>query len=181
MNWFPLPEFFQELRECLNGDLDQLWEGKIETIAQFYQWLESTRQNPDFIHQQIAEKLGIQWRSSLADQSPSAEFIKKYPIGLARTKGVIGLQIQDDEDSLSVALSSLNSLVHLDTLRRFLKRPVDVFFAPASQVSAAINSAYQQRDSQTIETIDNLDTKEVIEAIQRTDLLDSTDRSPVIK
>ena len=130
-----------------------------------------------------ATALGIPYRESLAGWHPSAEFIERIPIGFARQHTILGFSTESG--TLEVALASTDAWPQLDVVARFLRRPVKPLLAPSEQVLAAINFAYQQRTGQTRALIASLDQRDVLAEIQqlssREDLLDDSDRAPVVK
>lgn len=146
-------------------------------------WAKSQGVDLDEVNQVLAKLLQMPWEASLANRSPSVEFIDKYPISLAREKQILGLEKKDDV--MPVAIAGFESLDQLDIVGRYFDCAIEPFFAPAPQVQAAINTAYQKRGSQTIQTIDSLDPDEALlnltQSRNREDLLDSSGRAPVIR
>lgn len=127
--------------------------------------------------------LGLAYMDDLTQQKACPQFVEKIPISFARQHGVLGLASENGK--LSVAIGDLSAWGQLDVISRFLGQPVCPVVAPASQVAAAINTAYQQRDGQAQDFIENLDRQEVMAQVQqlqdREDLLDVASRAPVIK
>lgn len=122
------------------------------------------------------------WQS-LAELSPSAQFVEMIPIGFARKHLMLGLASADD--TLVVALGKSESWRQLDVVSRRLKRPVSAMYAPEEVVRAGINAAYSMKSGQAqklLETMSIADALGELERVrQREDLLDSADRAPVIK
>lgn len=130
----------------------------------------------------LATSLSLEWQGSLADMVPSAEFIDRFPIGLARENAILGFEKRDGV--MPVALGGWDAFEQLDGVSRFFRCSIRPFFAPVKQIEGAISAAWQKRDSQTTETIDSLDTSDAILSLAaggREDLLDSSGRSPVIR
>ena len=97
-----------------------------------------------------------------------------------------GVQHSNGEDAeLPVVLGAPQSWFCLDVISRFLNRKLVPVFAPSEQVQAAINRAYEQRVAKTEEFIETLEVDDVMSMLgeleRRQDLLDLSDRAPVIK
>ena len=139
------------------------------------------------IDRAAAGALGVPYIDSLAGHPASAEFTKKVPIGFARRFQMIGLSngSNNGQGPLKVAVASLQEFEQIHTLSRFLGRPVRPVLAPASQVQAAINAAYQQQEGQAQTFIAQIDREDVLNEVSRLvdreDLLDVDSRAPVIK
>ncbi len=154
-----------------------------ETPTEIYDWAAEHVIELDVIHQPLAKLLGMRWENHLAGLSPSAEFIDRYPISLAREKSVLGFEKHDGV--MPLVIGRFESHAQLDVITRFLDCRLDPFFSSIGQIQASINAAYQRRESQTVETIDSLDPGEALLSLaqsgDREDLLDTSGRSPVIR
>jgi general secretion pathway protein E len=130
-----------------------------------------------------AQKLGVDYFETLSAFGTSTEFVSRIPIAFARRHGILGLAGQDG--TLLLAMSSLRSWNQLDIVGRFLGRQVLPLFAPEKLIAAAINEAYQQQTGQAQQMIQKLDSGSLLEEVRRLsareDLLDVSNRAPVIK
>ncbi len=163
----------------LGSEVDSLKNCK--TVSDVADWAESNSVSGEFIRH-LAEAVSLPWVDQILDLKPSGQFIESFPIGLARERVVMGFE--SDRGQMRIALGNHDSISQLDVLSRFFDCPLDPFFAPSQQIVAAINQSYERRNSQTVETIDSLDTKEALLSLNqadREDLLDSSGRSPVIR
>ena len=119
----------------------------------------------------------------LAGCAPSAAFVERIPISYARRHGLLGLD--SDAEHLPIAVRDVDCVESLQIVGRFLRRPVEPLLAPAEQLTAAINAAYQHRSTQTQLLIETLDRRDVLAELQqlesREDLLDVSARAPVIR
>ena len=169
--------------ECVETDRDLGDLKECSSPQEIYAWAAAKSADLDLVNQALAKSLGLRWETNLAGKGPSAEFIDRYPIALARDKSVMGFEVT--EGIMPLALANFESLQQIDVVSRFLDCKLDPFFAPQSQIQASINAAYERRESQTVETIDSLDTNEALlslaQAGSREDLLDTSGRSPVIR
>ncbi len=119
----------------------------------------------------------------LAGEHPSALFTKRVPIGFARAKSVLGLATE--QGPLRIAMAEPGDRQTRDVLRRWLGGALEVFAADPKQLGVAINHAYGQQTGAAQEFVENLDRDAVIDQVNqlegREDLLNVSDRSPVIK
>ena len=171
-------ESYSDLSTDVANEIDNC-----ESAEQIYAWADRNEISLDQLHGTLAKSLSMNWQLSVAGMAPSAMFVDRFPIGLARGKSVMAFESSDDV--MPVALGNFESLKQLDVLSRFFDVRLAPFYAPEKQIESAINAAYQKRDSQTVETIDQLDTDEALMSLvgsgDREDLLDTSGRSPVIR
>ena len=119
----------------------------------------------------------------LAEQHPSAMFVKRIPISFARTKRVLGLAT--DEGPLRLAMAAPDDHQTRDVLRRWLGMPVSPVHVDDKKLQVAINQAYGQQTGAAQDFVETLDRDTVMEEVQafegREDLLNNADRAPMIK
>ena len=119
----------------------------------------------------------------LSKQHPSASFVKRVPIGFARSKQVLGLAGEDDE--LVLAMVDPGDHQTRDVMRRWMGGAFEVVAADAKDLAAAINQAYGTQTGVAQDFVEKLDRESVIDEVndldQREDLLNVSDRAPVIK
>ena len=131
-----------------------------------------------------AVQLGVLFVTDLLQRAPSARFVERVPIGFARQHCLLGLAADDGRD-MPLAMRSLDDLPQADVVARFLGRAVEPVLAPADDIRAAVNAAYQQRSGEAQLVIETMERRDVLAEVQglqgREDLLDSTGRAPVIK
>src|SRR5688572_27189674 len=86
---------------------------------------------------------------SLGGREASAEYVERVPIHFARQHGLLGLAGENGKLPVAVSDSKVaDAWDALQVVSRFLGRPVQPLVAPAAQVSAAINDAYERRTGQ---------------------------------
>ena len=116
---------------------------------------------------------------------PSARFVKQVPIGFARAKAALGLAAEEQDDRMTLAMADPTDQQTIDVLRRWLRCTFDVVALGADQLNAAINQAYGQQTGAAAEFVEKLDRDAVIDElkdlVKREDLLNVSDRAPVIK
>ncbi len=148
------------------------------------QWADEAKPAPHLLWPAVAEALGIPFVQDLTQYQPAGPFVEQVPIGFARQHGVMGLS-EDGQGQMIVAIGSLKAWSQLDVLGRYLGCALKPVLAPADQIAAAINQAYQQKNSQAQEVIEKLDRGDVLDEVERLqdqeDLLDVASRAPVIK
>jgi general secretion pathway protein E len=119
----------------------------------------------------------------LAGVAPSALFVQRVPIAFARDKRALGLATEGRV--LRVAMAEPGDHQTRDVLRRWLGRAVEVVAADPKQLTVAINQAYGHQTGAAQEFVEKLDRDAVMQQVLglegREDLLNNSDRAPVIK
>ncbi|MGB0766893.1 MAG: type II secretion system ATPase GspE [Phycisphaeraceae bacterium] len=125
----------------------------------------------------------VQGVAAALKDPPSAAFVKRVPIGFARSKRVLGLAT--DAGPMRIAMADPDDHQTRDVLRRWLAGPIRVTRVAPEPLSAAINQAYGQQSGVAHAFVDQLDRNAVIDEVAnlegREDLLNVSDRAPVIK
>jgi general secretion pathway protein E len=137
----------------------------------------------------IAQAAGVAVIEDLRGLIAAPEFVEKIPIAFARASNLLGLAAESHlppgDGRLILAVADLTDYGPIQVIAKFLGRAVLPVLAPASQIAAAINHAYQQRTGQTQALIERMDRQEVLAEVQaaagQEDLLDVATRAPVIK
>lgn len=130
----------------------------------------------------VGELLNVEVVDSIDLLHPIPSFIGRTPISYCRQNQVIALN--DDNGTTIVALSNIDSWQHVDIIGRWLGCSVRPVLTSAEQIESAINKSYEQQSDATSALLDEirLDSDlSVAELVKRDDLLDSTDRAPVIQ
>lgn len=146
---------------------------------------DKAKSSREFNAREFAEMAGVRFLEDVSRETASAEFVKKLPIAFAREHCVLGLA--SDGERMPVVVGDLKSWAMLDVVARWLHRPIEPMLADGEQVLAGINAAYQQQSGQAQQLIDTFDQNSVLAEIgeladqDREDLLDVSDRAPVIK
>jgi general secretion pathway protein E len=152
--------------------------------------VESESNSPSFNEAILAwaRTLGIPFWADLRDQSPFAEFVERVPIGFARRYGILVFSPEASappESPLPAVISNLDNWPMLDVVGRYLKQPLLPVAASEEAVLAAINHAYQRRESQSASLVEVLDPKDAMTELEefagQEDLLDSQGSPPVIR
>lgn len=116
---------------------------------------------------------------------PSPEFVARIPIAFARRFAILGFADRDGGARVPVALGDPAHLEQAQVVSRLLGRPLRIGLAPATDILAAINAAYEQRTGQAQTFIETIDRRELLAEVQeltaREDLLDGAARAPVIR
>ena len=131
-----------------------------------------------------AEFLGIPFQESLLDFGASADFVEHVSISFARRHMLIGLAT--DDEKLVVAASTPQGWNAIGTIGRLLGREIQPWFAPPPEIRKAINSAYEKQSGQAQNLIQSInESASVFDELQqlkpREDLLDTSQRAPVVK
>jgi general secretion pathway protein E len=137
----------------------------------------------DHLCRSLAEVLQVEWIDDLSQFEACQICISRIPISYCRQFRVIALS--DSGNGKRLAIGNPGSLNCIDTVSRAVGSEVIPFFAPAEEVLRAIDRAYESRSSQTESVIRRLQDAEVDFEVDPTeqgwDLLDSSERAPVIQ
>lgn len=130
-----------------------------------------------------ASVLNLPAWESLAGFRPAVTFVREFPIGFARQHLV--LAGVTDTDQLFLVMSGVEGWPHLDTVRRFLQKPLLPAFAPRSEILKAINAGYEQQSTEPDAVLDTMldgDAATKLQAFQqREDLLVTNGQAPVVE
>jgi general secretion pathway protein E len=163
---------------------DQELEGSIAIASEqdLLAWAGQQDISEAAVFRALAELLGVEWVEQVRALHPSADFIQHVPIGLARRFCMLG--IAADQTRLPVLVADLKGCRELDVVSRLLNRPIEPWLADREQITRAINSAYQEREGQTVNLIGSMGGPDYVNAVEilagREDLLDLQGRAPVI-
>jgi len=149
----------------------------------FTTWLERLRLTDDTAIRVAAAVFGIPYFDNLGAFAPAGKFVTSIPIGFARSHSLMGIVQADGRPAL--ALGKLSSYPHHDTVCRYLGEDWPIVLAPDIQIRAAVNAAYEKQTGQTERVLKVLGTQEALLEAEtlpsREDLLDGSDREPVIR
>ena len=145
--------------------------------------------SPNFTEETVlklfAEALDLEYLSEIRESEVSSEFVNNVPAGYAQGHFIIGLSRDKDPDLITVALSRPLEANILDNISKMLGKPVTSAVASRTTITAAIDVAYQQKDSVIEEVAEELDSQNleqlVDEVASSDDLLDVVNRPPVIR
>lgn len=131
----------------------------------------------------LTSSFEIDFRPDLSDLKGSKEFVQKIPIWFARKYCLMGFDVADEV--IAVALNRIEKLPKFDVVSRFLGKSLRLFFSTVSQIEKAINLAYQQQEGQAKSYVEKISEDDVMSSLDEMknddDLLETTDRAPVIK
>jgi len=130
----------------------------------------------------LSVSLGVPVRKSLAELTPSPDFIQRLGIAYARQHRVLGVIV---DGKTYLAACDVTGLSQVDILSRLLKQPVLPMLASESAITTAINAAYADRSSQAQEVLRSIDSQGFDENaanwVSREDLLETDGRAPIIQ
>jgi general secretion pathway protein E len=133
----------------------------------------------------LAAALGLDYVDEIDASSVPAIFIEAIPAAYAQHHYLIGLQREGGGDEVTIAVANpLNTLI-VDNVSRKLHKPVRVVVSSRAAITAAIDVAYEQKNTVIEEVAEELDSQNldqlVDEARSSDDLLDVVNRPPVIR
>jgi general secretion pathway protein E len=130
-----------------------------------------------------AARWHVPWTTQLDPGTVSPDFRERVPIAFARQHVVLGLTTESGRQRLVIGRQE--SWPQRDILSRWLRRSLEPAFAPPEVILAAIDIAYAARDSQTSQALADVTPADDgglrLTFLAREDLLDTAERSPVIR
>ena len=144
--------------------------------------------SPDFTEDAVlrlfAEALGMNYYPDLRASEVPKEFIEAVPATYAQHHYLIGIRPNGDAEMTVVMSTPLNTSV-IDNISKMLAQPVRSALSSRAAITAAIDIAYEQKDTVIEEVAEELDSQNldqlVDEATTSDDLLDVVNRPPVIR
>ena len=103
----------------------------------------------------LATHFGLPFHDQLPEDGSILELINQLPINFA--KRCLLLPVARDGDTVVVATADPANLGPIDDVRLLLRRPVQVFVAPAPVIVDAINRVYDLASGSASELMDGLD------------------------
>jgi general secretion pathway protein E len=132
----------------------------------------------------FAEAFGMAFFDEIDASNVPAAFIENIPAPYAQHHSVIGLNGAEDGQVVVVTSSPLNATV-VDNVSKMLHKPVDTALSTRAAITAAIDVAYEQKNTVIEEVAEELDSQNIDqladEAAGSEDLLDVVNRPPVIR
>lgn len=159
---------------------DQSWSRQSSVSA--VEWARQLGATQQQENKALTELLNLATPESIDNLKPIPDFIARTPIAYCRQNEVIALQ--DTESKTVVALSNIDNWQNVDIIGRWLNSPVTPLLTSVEQIKSAINKSYEQRSDATSSLLDEITVDSDVslaELVKRDDLLDSTDRAPVIQ
>ncbi len=144
---------------------------------------------PDFTEEMVlklfAEAFGLEYLSEISPDDVPAEFIECVPANYAQNHYLIGLKKDEGDTELTVAMSKPLDTSTLDNISKMTKLPVKSALATRTAITAAIDVAYEQKNTVIDEVAEELDSQNLDQLVDEVhssdDLLDVVNRPPVIR
>jgi general secretion pathway protein E len=130
----------------------------------------------------LAEKFGLLAVEELLSFALVRDQISLIPYLFAKQKRL--LPIEQDERSVTVAVSDPLDIEAIEELRMLLKKGIHPVYCPLAVIESAIERCYHQKEEETKRLFSDLDrgqTTEEKESVEGYDLLERSDQNPVIR
>ncbi len=145
-------------------------------------------QCPDLTEDRVlrlfAEALGMEYLPEITADDVPREFIESVAATYAQHHYLIGVRTNGDETITVVLAQPLNTSA-VDNVSKMLGAPVNVALSSRAAITAAIDVAYEQKNTVIEEVAEELDSQNldqlVDEVASSDDLLDVVNRPPVIR
>jgi general secretion pathway protein E len=139
----------------------------------------------DAVLRLFAEALQMSYYEEIDARQVPKEFIESIPAPYAQHHSVIGLRSADDGGPLVVVTASPLNATVVDNVSKMMHRPVESALSTRAAITAAIDVAYEQKNTVIEEVAEELDSQNLEqladEAGSSEDLLDVVNRPPVIR
>lgn len=130
----------------------------------------------------IAERFGLPVFDDISSFTFVRNQISIVPYLLAKQKKL--LPLEQDETSVTVAVSDPLDIDSLEELRLLLKKHIIPIYSPQSTIDTAIERCYTQNEAETKQIFTDLDkgtVTEIRDGAEGYDLLEKNDQNPVIR
>ena len=166
-----LESFFAEL----NGD-----PRRIDDVL-----LSAPNFTEDRVLKLFAEALGLEYYPEIDAETVPEEFIESVSATYAQNHYLIGLRANEDDAELTVAISKPLDTSCIDNISKMTGMPVKSALATRTAITAAIDEAYEQKNTvieEVAEEVDNQNLDQLVDEVHSSDdLLDVVNRPPVIR
>ncbi|MEN6383716.1 MAG: type II secretion system ATPase GspE [Phycisphaerales bacterium] len=139
----------------------------------------------DAVLRLFAETLKIDFHTEIDSASVPKQFIENVPPAYAQHHYLIGLKSPADDGTITVVLSRPFDTESIDNVSRLTKSAVNIGLATKTTITAAIDTAYEQKSTVIDEVAEELDSQNLDQLVDEVatadDLLDVVNRPPVIR
>ena len=139
----------------------------------------------DVVLRLFAEALGLSYFEEIDTKQVPREFIDSVPAPYAQHHYLIGYRPDGADGRLLVITANPMNAMVVDNVSKMLGQPVEAALSSRATITAAIDVAYEQKDTVIEEVAEELDSQNldrlVDEAQSSEDLLDVVNRPPVIR
>ena len=139
----------------------------------------------DTVLKLFGEALGMEYYETILTDKVPAEFIETVPANYAQQHFLIGIMADPNDAELTIVLSKPLDTSVLDNVSKMLGAPVKVALSTRTSITAAIDTAYEQKSTVIEEVAEELDSQNLDQLVDEVsssdDLLDVVNRPPVIR
>jgi general secretion pathway protein E len=139
----------------------------------------------DAVLRLFADALGWDYLHEIPDRCVPPEFVEKVPATYAQHHHLVGIKPQEGDGELTVVLSRPLDTNVLNNVAKMTRMAVKPAISARAAITAAIDTAYEQRSTVIEEVAEELDSQNLEELVDEVaasdDLLDVVNRPPVIR
>ncbi len=139
----------------------------------------------DVVLKLFAQALGWEYLAEISPSSVPPEFIQSVPATYAQHHFLVGVKSEGNGGEMTLVLSKPLDANALDNVAKMTKMPVRPAVSTRANITAVIDSAYQQRNTVIEEVAEELDAQNLDQLVDEVaasdDLLDVVNRPPVIR
>ena len=138
----------------------------------------------DAVLKLFAEALGLEYFEEIDARQVPREYIENVPAVYSQHHYIIGIK-QSEEDILKVVVARPLDMDIVDNISRMTSLAVEAAISTRTNITAAIDVAYEQKSSVVDEVAEELDSQNLDNLVNEVgsgdDLLDVVNRPPVIR
>ncbi|HOL30495.1 MAG TPA: type II secretion system ATPase GspE [Anaerohalosphaeraceae bacterium] len=139
----------------------------------------------DMVLRLFAEALGIPFLDEINPSDVPREFIEQIPAPYVQHHYLIGIRPQGGNGLIRVIAANPLNMTAVDNISKMLRCPVEMGLSTRAAITAAIDVAYEQKNTVIEEVAEELDAQNLDqladEVSSAEDLLDVVNRPPVIR
>jgi general secretion pathway protein E len=139
----------------------------------------------DVVLKLFAHALGWPYLTEISPGSVPAEFVQSVPAAYAQHHFLVAVKPEGSNGEITLVLSKPLDANALDNVAKMTRMPVRPAISTRANITSAIDTAYQQRNTVIEEVAEELDAQNLEQLVDEVsasdDLLDVVNRPPVIR
>lgn len=139
----------------------------------------------DAVLRLFAEAFGVKYFDEIDAATVPEQFIESIPAPYAQHHYVIGVCQEEGSEAVTVITSNPLNATVVDNISKMLGKPVEMALSTRAAITAAVDVAYEQKNTVIEEVAEELDSQNIDQLADEVgsseDLLDVVNRPPVIR
>ncbi len=136
---------------------------------------------PELLGGVLAELTGLEYRNSLEIDDIDVDLVRFFPLGIARSKGI--LPLFEEDGVVLVAIATPDALMSVDDLRVMVGKPVRAILVPHDVLKKAVNKAFDKASRTATSVMEEMagDEDDSSDLNLQADILDDPNQAPIIR